>query len=290
MLKVFGAGAVLAAGLITSIVAMPTAWAADIVWAGCGITKKAFMAELAQAFEAKEGIKISIEGGGASRGLRDTARGKVTMGGSCRMALPHTDNAELFVELHPVAWDALSVIMHRDNPVRGLSSDQVRGVYTGSITNWKQLGGQDEPIKLYVRRGKVSGVGYAIRQYLFKDSQQEFASDFVVKSSGPLEEAVEKDPHAMGITGISSARKRNVKVIGLDGLEPTFENVRDGKYDLYRPLYLVTGPNVKPEVKQFVAFATSKEGRSILRENGTVPYADAPHLMSKLLVYGFGVK
>ena len=84
-------------------------------WAGCGITKKAFMAELAEAFEAREGIKISIEGGGAARGIRDTARGKVTMGGSCRMSLPHTDHSELFVDLHPVAWDALAVIMHKSN-------------------------------------------------------------------------------------------------------------------------------------------------------------------------------
>lgn len=290
MSRLFRSSGVLGAALILAMLSTSTAWAADIVWAGCGITKKAFMAELAEAFEAKSGTGISIEGGGAARGLRDTARGKVTMGGSCRMALPHTDNAELFVELHPVAWDALAVIMHRDNSVEGLSSEQVRAVYTGQITNWNQLGGPTAPIKLYTRRGKVSGVGYAIRQYLFKDSQQEFVTEYVVKSSGPLEKAVEKDPYAMAITGISSARKRDVKVIGLDGLEPTFDNVREGKYDLYRPLYLVTGPNPQPVVKQFVTFASSKEGRAILRENGTVPYADAPHLMSKLLVYGFGVK
>jgi len=290
MFNVFRSGAFLVAVLMCSLLVVPPLWAADIVWAGCGITKKAFMSELAQAFEAKEGIKITIEGGGAARGIRDTARGKVTMGGSCRMTLPHTDHSELFVELHPVAWDALSVIMHPTNSVQSLGSDQIRDIYTGKITNWKQVGGVDAPIKLYTRKGKVSGVGYAIRQYLFQDSQQEFVSEFAVKSSGPLEKAVEQDPHAMGITGISSARKRNVKVIGIDGLEPTFENVRDGKYDLYRPLYLVTGPNPKPEVEKFVAFATSHEGREILRRNGTVPYTDAPHLMSKLLVYGFGVK
>ncbi len=290
MFNVFRPGAVTAAVLVCSVFVAPTVWAADIVWAGCGITKKAFMSDLAQAFEAKEGVKISIEGGGAARGIRDTARGNVTMGGSCRMTLPHTDRSELFVELHPVAWDALSVIMHPTNPVQSLGSEQIRDIYTGRITNWNQVGGVDAPIKLYTRKGKVSGVGYAIRQYLFQDSQQEFVSEFAVKSSGPLEKAVEQDPHAMGITGISSARKRNVKIIGIDGLEPTFENVRDGKYDLYRPLYLVTGPNPKPEVEKFVAFATSDEGREILRRNGTVPYADAPHLMSKLLVYGFGVK
>ena len=152
------------------------------------------------------------------------------------------------------------------------------------------MGGTDAPIKLYVRRGKYSGVGYAIRQYIFQDEATEFVSDNVVKSSGPLEKAVEKDPLAVGITGISSARKRNVKIIGFDGKSPTYENVSNGNYGLYRPLYLVTSPQPSDKVKDFVAFARSEDGRKILRVNQTVPYKDAPHLMSKMLIYGFGVK
>ena len=261
-----------------------------IRWAGCGITKKAFMAELAQAFEAKTGVKVLLHGGGATRGIRDAAALKVDLGGSCRMNLPGIERSELHASLHPVAWDALAIIINKSNPVTNITTDQIKGMYLGKITNWQELGGPDAPIHLYTRRGKYSGVGYTIRQYIFQDSSTEFVTDYVVKSSGPLEKAIEKDPHAVGITGISSARKRNVKIIGFDGKTPTYENVLNGNYGLYRPLYLVTSPQPSTQARDFVAFARSEEGRKIIRANQTVPYKDAPHLMSKMLIYGFDVK
>ena len=245
-------------------------------WAGCGITKKAFMAELA--------------GGGATKGIRETADLKVDMGGTCRMTLPETDSRELHVTLHPVAWDALTVIAHKSNPVHNLSTEQIRDIYLGKITNWKQVSGPDQPIHLFVRQGHISGVGYAIRQYLFQDSSVDFASSHVVPSSGPLEKAVETDPLAMGITGVSSARKRDVALVAIDGREPTVENVKNGSYGLYRPLYLVSSASPSPSVKHFIEFAQSEEGRQVLRSNGTVPYMDAPKLMTKMLIYGFGMK
>jgi phosphate transport system substrate-binding protein len=265
---------------------------ASISWAGCGITKKAFMAELAKAYEDKTGVKILLEGGGATRGIRDTVHQKLDMGGSCRMNLPSEDRSELHASLHPVAWDALAVITHKSNPVKNISTQQIRDIYKGKITNWRQLGGPNAPIHLYVRRGKISGVGYAIRQYLFKDSMEEFVTDkkYFMRSSGPLEKSIENDANGIGITGISSARKRKVKIIALDDKQPSYENVMRGKYVLYRPLYLVTTPTPSAKVKDFVSFAMSKEGREIIRQNGTVPYRDAPQLMSKMLIYGFDVQ
>jgi phosphate transport system substrate-binding protein len=265
---------------------------AIISWAGCGITKKAFMAELAKAYEDKTGVKILLEGGGATRGIRDTVHQKLDMGGSCRMNLPSEDRSELHASMHPVAWDALAVITHKSNPVKNISTQKVRDIYKGKITNWRQLGGPNAPIHLYVRRGKISGVGYAIRQYLFKDSMAEFVTEkkYVMRSSGPLEKSIEKDANGIGITGISSARKRKVKIIALDDKQPSYENVMRGKYVLYRPLYLVTTPTPSAKVKDFVSFAMSKEGREIIRQNGTVPYRDAPQLMSKMLIYGFDVQ
>lgn len=263
-----------------------------INWAGCGITKKAFMAELAKAYETKTGIKIQLKGGGATRGIRDTVKHSSDMGGSCRMSLPGEDRSELHASLHPVAWDALVIILNKKNPVKNLSRKQVQDIYLGKITNWRQVGGKNMPIQLYVRRGKISGVGYAIRQYLFADSNIEFKTSKrnIKRSSGPIERSVEKRVDAIAITGVSSARKRNVKIISMDNKSPTYENVKNGSYGLYRPLYLVTTPTPSPKVKRFVAFARSKEGRKIIRQNGTVPYMDAPHLMSKMLIYGFDVR
>ena len=283
--------------LLTVFISLPaTSFAFDddntIQWAGCGITKKAFMAELAAAYEAKTGIHINLQGGGATRGIRDTAQLKLDIGGSCRMPLPQTDSSELHAVMNPIAWDALAIITHKENPVDNLTTDQITKIYTGKITNWRDVGGNNGPIHLYVRQGNISGVGYAIRQYLFANGEQEFTTkkEYQVRSSGPLERAVETDPLAMGITGVSSARKRDVKILDFDGKSPTYEHVKSGEYGLYRPLYLVTSPTPSQKVKDFVKFATSKEGREIIRKNGTVPYHDALHLMSKMRIYGFGVE
>jgi len=263
----------------------------DVIrWAGCGITKKAFMAELAAAYEEKTHVKVIMEGGGATRGIRESVSLKIDLGGTCRMPLPEFNNSELYSTVHPIAWDALAVIVHPDNPINKFTTQQIRDIYLGKINNWKQLGGSDEPIHLYVRKSKISGVGYAIRQYIFQDSSVEFVTKYKVPSSGPLEKGVEKDPLAIGITGISSARKRNVQIADFDGMSPTFENVSNGSYGLYRPLYLVTGPSPSKKVKDFLLFATSDEGRNVIRGTGTVPYKDALGLMSKMVIYGFGVQ
>ena len=263
----------------------------DIIrWAGCGITKKAFMTELAAAYQEKTNIQVILEGGGATRGIRESVALKIDMGGTCRMPLPEYNHSELYSTVHPVAWDALAVIINPDNPLRSFTTDQIKRIYSGKITNWKQLGWKDAPLHLYVRKSKISGVGYAIRQYIFQDSAIEFRTKYQLPSSGPLEKAVEKDPYAIAITGISSAKKRKVKIVQFDGRSPTFDNVKSGKYGLYRPLYLVTGPTPSRKVKDFILFATSKEGRDIIRDNGTVPYRDALGLMSKMVIYGFGVK
>ena len=259
-------------------------------WGGCGITKKAFMAELARAYEQKTGVKILLEGGGATRGIRDTATLKIDIGGSCRMSLPDHNRTELYASLHPVAWDALAIIVHKSNPINNLTTTQIKSIYSGKITNWRQLGGRDMPIKLYARQGNISGVGYAIRQYIFKDGGAQFKTRYLVRSSGPLEKAIEQQPSAIGITGISSARKRNVKIINFDGKIPSYKNVKSGTYKLYRPLYLVTSPKPSKAVKKFISYAMSDEGRKIIRANKTVPYQDAPSLMAKMLIYGFDVR
>lgn len=253
-----------------------------LTWVGCGISKKAFMSELATAYEKKTGVKIDIQGGGATRGIREVAAKNADMGGTCRYKIDG-EAKERGASLEPVAWDALVVIVHPDNPVDNISFDQIRGIYLGKITNWKALGGNDAPIRLLARKGKISGVGRALRKLVFADYNQEFKATEFVKSSGPLEKAVVKDVNAIAVTGISSARKRKVKNLKLDGKEPTYDNIRAGEYGLYRPLYLAVNRHGKnaEEVDKFIKFAHSAEGRKIIRNNGTVPYLDALKLVLK---------
>jgi len=254
-----------------------------IHWAGCGITKKAFMAEMAKAYEKKTGIKVELSGGGATKGIRNAAAGNIDIGGACRASIDRL-SVERNAHQIPVAWDALVVITNKDNPVDNITFDQLKQVYLGEITNWKELGGSDAPIDLYVRRGKMSGVGRTLRELVFNNFDQEFKATYVVKSSGPVEKGVMKNINGLGVTGISSAKKRDVRILKLNGHKPTYEKIKNGKYVLYRPLYLVTKRGeVNKKVRDFIRFAVSEEGQEIIRKQGTVPYTEAMALVMKQL-------
>jgi len=257
--------------------------AETIQWAGCGITKKAFMKEMAKAYTKKTGIKVKLSGGGATKGIRKAAKGTIHIGGACRVSLErHAEERDAYQI--PVAWDALVVFVNKNNPVDNITFAQLQKVYLGKITNWKQLGGKNAPIELFVRRGKMSGVGRTLRELVFANYNQEFKATYVVKSSGPVEKGVVKNKNGFGVSGISSAKKRDLKLLKLDGKAPTYENIKNGSYALYRPLYLVIKRgNKTPLVRDFIKYAVSKEGQAIIRAQGTVPYAEALHLVMKQL-------
>jgi phosphate transport system substrate-binding protein len=253
-------------------------------WVGCGISKKAYVTDLAKAFEKKTNIHINVQGGGATKGIRHVVSGAADLGGTCRYNLP--DNPlEAGVGLEPVAWDSLVVITNKETPVDNLSLKQVRQIYTGRITNWKELGGPDAEIVLFTRKSKNSGVGRTLRKLIFANFDQELVTHQSFPSTGPLEKAIIKTPFSLGITGISSAKLRDVKILKLGDVYPDYDNVKKGKYQLYRPLYISYDPdsnNIK-EVRQFIRFCHSKVGRDIMRKNGTLPYREGIHLVASQL-------
>src|SRR4030067_583488 len=206
-----------AVSMLLSLVNMSSLMAASkpdskkLSWAGCGISKAAFMSEMCAASEKKAVVKVDLVGGGATKGIRRVSNKEMDLGGTCRHVIekegsPMTHPDERRVQLTPVAWDALVVITHAENPGATISSEQLRKVYKGQITNWKELGGQDAPIELYVRKGKVSGVGRTLRELLFYNYEEECVGKHVVDSTGPLERAMEKNPKGIGAPGASSAR------------------------------------------------------------------------------------
>lgn len=264
----------------------------EINWVGCGVSKTAFMQELSVAYEKKTGIRINIDGGGATRGIRDVATSKAHLGGSCRLPLvvPNgdgsysVDDAENSVRMIPLAWDAIVVIVHPKNPITHISEEQLRDIYTGKITSWRELGAaKDAPINLYARDGKISGVERTMRQLIFYNNDQEFTSRATnLPSSGKIEQAIEKDPDGLGVSGISSSRLRKLKMLSLNGIEPTSDNLKSGTYKYFRLLFLVAGKEFDktPELSGFVKFATSSEGQKIIDKSGTLSYTRGLRLLN----------
>ena len=222
--------------------------AAELTWTGCGISKKAFMSELAKGFEEKTGNVIKISGGGATKGIRSTSAGQSALGGSCRCAMQEEVGKaiaeEESAEFVQVAWDAIVPVVHPDNPVNDISLDQLKDVFDGKITNWKDLGGPDKRIVLCRRAGATSGVGYMFRGLAWNDVNHEYKGRArVFPTSGPLEKYVASDgTWALAVTGISSARRSGVKVINVNGVDSSPEGIASGSHPLTRPLYLTISP------------------------------------------------
>lgn len=278
--------------LFTTLFIAQHAQAKTLQWVGCGISKKGFMEELAAAYKKETGVIIELEGGGATKGLRQVSSGQSDFGGSCRMPLIsknpdgtyHIESSEEKLKLIPVGWDALVVITNKANKLTyEISRENLKKVLTGEITHWRQLGAEtDAPINIYVRSGKISGVGLTLRQQLFNNREQAFSEKATfLPSSGKIEMAVAADPNALAVSGISSSRHRDVNILSLEGVAPTMENLRTGRYQLYRLLFLVAPMELteKPDHKAFVDFALSVKGQAAIRKAGTLPYTYGLHLM-----------
>lgn len=267
--------------LIFTVSAFTYVEASELKWTGCGISKKAFMEELANAYEKKTGTKIILKGSGATDGIRNVAKGEFDLGGSCRHKINVPEEKD--ATLHHVAWDALVFIVNDGNPVDSVTEAQIKKVYTGKIKNWKELGGADAPIKLVDREGKTSGTGLMLRELLFNNPDEEFTSDAEYKkSTGPIEAAVSADPLTISATGVSSAQKRDkIKMLKVNGVAPTKENIMSGKYSLYRPLYITTKGEPSGETKKFLEFALSDEGQAIIAAQGTVNLKEGKSLKKR---------
>lgn len=277
------------AGLAFFACAAGQAAGADLLkWTGCGITKNAFMQEAVTAYKAKTGTSISLSGGGATKGIRAANSGEADIGGNCRPALPDIFAAEEGdAYMTVVAWDAVVPIVHKDNPVDDISSQQLKDVMLGNITNWKELGGPDAAIVVVARQGKHSGVGMLARQIIFEDENIDFAANaLLLQSTGPVENKVKSDPLAIGLTGISSAVKRiekneSMKVLKVGGKEATVANIGSGAYPTFRPLYLTTKGKPAGEAKKFIDWLLSDEGQAVVEKAGTVSLKQGTGLKAK---------
>ena len=261
-------------------------------WSGCGITKKAFMHEAAKEYDKLNQVKFFISGGGATKGIRNVNKGSTDLGGNCRPILPKKYPAlEGDSMMTLVAWDAIVPIVHQENPVDNISLSQLKDIMTGKITDWGTLGGpKGQKIDLAIRNGQSNGVGYMTRRILFNFKEIDIKKKSVepysksarkMKSSGPLENFVQHNKWSFGVSGISSVKKKKVKILKLDGKSATVANIASGEYLTYRPLYLSTKGKPQGEIKKFLDWLLSDAGQKIIEAQGTVSVRQGKGLKGK---------
>jgi phosphate transport system substrate-binding protein len=241
---------------------------------GCSVSNTGYLTELAKEYERRTGVKVFVRGGGSVVGIEDLRSGKVDFAAACRSRAADDPTDIEFVQ---VAWDALVFIAHRSNPVGNVSLAAVRSIYSGAISDWEQLGGAHAPIKVFISRTRqgLSGVEASTRALVLNGAEPiESPNTLFVASSGIVEQMVEETPGGFATTGFTSARKRNVKMLKVNGIAPTNKAIIQNRYPLKRPLYLLVPKAAKPEVKRFVDFTLSREGQHYLRSLNVISLLD----------------
>jgi phosphate transport system substrate-binding protein len=236
--------------------------AAQITYVGSSTLGETIMPEAARAFTAKTGISFgSIEIQGSGKGLEMVLRGEAQLAGVSRSLSSQEKQQRFYYRI--IGYDAVGIFVHPTNPLTTLTKEQLKAVYTGRITNWKELGGVDAPIGLIMVN---SGSGRGLVSEL-----QDNMMDGAAYREDRME--VERQPDAVaalvtqsdGITAASPAfALAGIKALAIDGFAPEPQHVQSGAYLLSRPLLLVSQAHPPGQVKQFIDFMLSPEGQEIV--------------------------
>jgi phosphate transport system substrate-binding protein len=266
--------AVIAGWLLAGLDPAAPASAETLVASGCSVSNVGYLTDLAKDYERLTGTSILVRGGGSVLGLEELRSGKTDFAASCRSRAKGDPQDLEFIQ---AAWDALVFIVHPSSPLTGISIEEVRGIYQGKIRDWARLNAPTGPIKLFVSRPQqgLSGVDGSTRHLVLGGGEPTPTPETVtLASTGIVEQLVEKTPQGFATTGFSSARKRRVRMLALDGVAPTKENIAAGRYPLARPLYLVVPRGAKPAVRAFVDFVLGKQGQELISSYGIVSLAE----------------
>jgi phosphate transport system substrate-binding protein len=171
---------------------------------------------------------------------------------------------------HVIALDGLPVLVHPSNPVSALTVDQVKDIYTGKITNWKEVGGPDLKIVM-ISRDTNSGTYETFEGRVLNEAKIAEGCEYV-GSNGAVRARVQSTPAAIGYAGLGFV-DRTVKALSINGVYPSKKTVTSGKYPIARPLFMVTNgyPKMGSHVFQFITLYLSAKGQEMINRIGFVP-------------------
>ncbi|OGW41319.1 MAG: hypothetical protein A2010_12960 [Nitrospirae bacterium GWD2_57_9] len=245
----------------------------DLTYSGSStIGMSVLEAGAVKAFEQKTGIKFkSIEQPGSGKGIQALLDGKITLAGASRTLKSDEKSKKLLGTA--IGYDAIAVFVHKNNPVKNLSKEQVKGIFTGKIKNWKEVGGKDASIQ---PNTEIAGEKRATMLAF-----QEMAMDNAAYGTGfkeidfPRDQIVDVAKNENSICSVSYGLlaavdqnlRANVKAVTVNNIEPTAKNIQSGAYLISRPLLLVTKGLPKDNVKKFIDFMLSPDGQNIVGKN-----------------------
>ena len=225
-----------------------------------GSTSVTPLMELLEAEYVKSNphIKININGTGSGDGITN-AGVTYQIGMSSRELTPAEQGRGLRVEV--IAVDGIAVIVNRNNAISNLTIEQIRDIYTGTITNWSQVGGRSATIAV-VSREEGSGTRGAFEELVGFQGRL-LANANQLTSTGAILANIAQNQDAIGYISLGSVND-TIKSISVGGITPTTANILGGSYRIARPFIVLTGSNVHPESAAFVRWILSPAGQAIV--------------------------
>lgn len=205
--------------------------------------------------------RINVQGGGSSAGIEAARSGAAQIGMSSR-ELKGDEKGLVRIE---VARDAIAVVVHPSNSVQDLTLEQVRGIFSGEITDWSQVDGPQRRI-VVVTREEGSGTRGAFQELVMGEVDIDPGA-LVQDSNGAVRQLVSSDPSAIGYISLGLVNHQ-VKAISIDGVLPTAENVIAGQYKIVRPFLFVLASPPQGPAKAFIDYVLSPEGQESLASEG----------------------
>ncbi|MEN0658930.1 phosphate ABC transporter substrate-binding protein [Caldifermentibacillus hisashii] len=204
---------------------------------------------------------------GSSAGITNAVNGVSEIGMSSR-DLKEEEKASLQETV--IAYDGIVVVTHPSNHVKNLTIAQVKDIFTGKITNWKEVGGDDLEI-VVVSREDGSGSRDAFQEIVGYSSGELVRNSIIASGNGNIKTTVATNKHAVGFISFEYIDE-SINTVSINGVEATAENVLRQKYSLSRPfLFVHKEENLSDEGKKFIDFILSSEGQKIVRETGAIP-------------------
>ena len=224
-----------------------------------GALSESFMANNADA-------TVTYNPTGSGSGITAVQEGTCDIGLSSR-ALKDEEKAAGLKET-VLAYDGIAIIVHPDNPVSDLTIEQIAQLYTGELTNWKDVGGNDAQVVL-IGREAASGTRDGFESITGTKEKCQYRQELT--STGDVITAVSQNPDAIGYASLASI-KDSVKALNVDGVTPSEATVKDGSYKVQRPFVLVTveGKALTPVAQAFFDYAVSSDAAAIIAKAGAV--------------------
>ena len=221
---------------------------------------------LGEAYEQKTGVTVTYNPTGSGSGIKAVGEGRCDIGLSSR-ALKDEEKASGLTQTI-LAYDGIAVIVNPANPINDLSLEQIAKIYTGEITNWSELGGDDAEIVL-IGREAGSGTRDGFESITGTTDACQYRQELT--STGDVITTVAQNPNAIGYASLASV-KDTVKALAVEGVTPSEETVKDGSYLVQRPFVLVTkeGVELSAAAQDFFNYITSAEANEIIAGAGVV--------------------